>query len=170
MANRVTWALIVVVVAAATAEAQSSAPKTLTYGDWTVVRSTDGDDLIAATGQDSDKLLGYRCFTARGQCVHTILMATKCDDGANYPVLINASGGSLTVTCLCSNNDGSYELIPTDWDAFHGMLTDSTGYVGFAIPLADGRFKVVRFSLKGVKQAMDAAETAIRRVDTSEYH
>lgn len=163
-------AILFVVTLSTTASAQTGRSKTLTYGDWTLMLSSDGKDLIAATGQDSDKILGYRCFTSDAKCAHTIVMATGCEDGEHYPVLINASSGSLTVDCLCSNNDGTFELMPLDWDGFHNSLILSVGYIGFAIPLQDGRFKVVRFSLSGAKQAMDAAEAAIRRTDSSEYH
>ena len=161
--------LAVIATAIPTASAQQRKNKTIAYGDWTVLLSSDGKDLIAATSQDSDKLLGYRCFTSEAKCVHTIITATRCVDGARYPVLINASSGSLTLDCLCSDNEGTHELLPLDWDGFHRTLTDSSGYIGFAIPLEDGRFKVVRFSLAGATQAMEAAETAVRRADSSEY-
>lgn len=142
----------------------------LTYGDWTVVLSDDETDLIAVTEQDDDKMLAYRCFTSQKQCAHVIVPATSCEEGQTYPVLVNASSASLALDCVCSENEnGMYEFVPTDWDGFHNILTNSRGYVGFAIPLASGQFKVVRFSLDGAKRAMAAAEAAVRK-DSSEYH
>ena len=163
-------ATVLLILLAAPPNFAQTSNRQLTYDDWTVMLSDDKKDLIAATGQDNDKFLAYRCFTKAAKCVHVIVMATSCDDGHRYPVLINASSGSLTVDCLCSENEGTYELLPTDFDGFHRILTDSTGHVGFALPLASGQFKVVRFSLTGAKRAMAAAEAAARRKDSAEYH
>lgn len=162
---------IVLLVSAVTVSSfsQDSDPR-LTYGNWSVFLSDDKKDLIAATEQDGDKFLAYRCFTEQGKCVHVLVIATGCTEGQEYPVLVNASSGSLAIECLCSENDGTYELLPTDFDKIHGALTSSTGPIGFAVPLASGQFKVVRFSLTGAKAAMEAAEAAARRKDSSEYH
>ena len=163
--------LVIVTVIAVHAYGQRSPDKQLTYGDWTVMLSEERTDLIAATSQDDDKFLAYRCFTSEGKCAHVIVTATRCEEGGNYPVLINASSGSLTVDCLCSENEnGTYELVPKNFDNFHNTLTESSGYIGFAIPLESGQFKVIRFSLNGAKRAMTAAEAAIRKKDSAEYH
>lgn len=140
-----------------------------TFGAWTVVMSDDKEDLIAATSVDDDKYLAYRCFSASGKCVHVVNLAAECEDGKEYPVLINSSHAAAAITCTCSENEDRYELIP-DFDEFHALLTKSTGYVGFALPMVSGQFKVVRFSLNGVKDAMRQAQRATTKRNSSEYH
>lgn len=154
---------LVVFLVAATASAQ-----TRTYRDWTVVISDDKQDLIAATGVDNDKYLAYRCFGKTGKCVHVFNLAAECQDGKSYPVLVNSSYSALAMTCACSKNGHRYELVP-DFDQFHKILESSTGYIGLALPMVSGQFKVVRFSLAGVRDAMALAERAATR-DSAEYH
>jgi hypothetical protein len=148
--------------------AQSQPNPTLTYGSWFVALSSDKKDFVAYTFQDDDKILGYRCFTSQASCAHIIVTANTRTSGNNYPILINSSSGSYMVSCASSNNHGRFELLPTDFDGFHKTLVDSKGYVGFAIPLESGQFKVIRFSLDGAKEAMSATEAAVRR-DSAEY-
>lgn len=143
--------------------------QTKTFGAWTVVPSNDKEDLIAATAVDDDKYLAYRCFSASGKCAHIVNLAAECEDGKEYPVLINSSHAAAAITCTCSENDGQYELIP-DFDDFHELLTKSSGYIGFALPMVSGQFKVVRFSLSGAKDAMRTAQRATTRRNSSEYH
>lgn len=136
------------------------------FGAWTVMVSDDKSDLIAATSVDDDKYLAYRCFSSNGKCAHVVNLAAECEDGKEYPVLINGSHAALAITCTCSDNDGSYELVP-DYDEFHTLLTRSSGYIGFALPMVSGQFKVVRFNLNGAKDAMRAAERV--RTNRSQY-
>lgn len=146
----------------------TASAQTRTFGQWTVIRSDDKEDLIAATAVDDDKYLAYRCFAASGKCAHIVNLAAECEDGKEYPVLINSSHAAAAITCTCSENEDRYELIP-DFDDFHPLLANSTGYIGFALPLASGQFKVVRFSLNGAKDAMRAAQRVTNRRNSSEY-
>lgn len=139
-----------------------------TFRDWQVVVSDDKRDLIAATSVDSDKYLAYRCFGKTGKCVHVINLAAECNDGKSYPVLVNSSYSAVAMTCTCSKNGSRYELVP-EFDTIHPLLEKSNGYIGFALPMLSGQFKVVRFSLDGVREAMRLAEKAGTR-DSAEYH
>lgn len=138
-----------------------------TYGDWSIIRSNDGKDLIAATQIDQNKFLAFRCFSESGECVHILVPDTACEDGAEYPILVNTDAAALSMDCLCSENEGSYEMIPTDYDSFQNLLRGQ-GQIGFAIPLQSGQFKVVRFSLDGAAQAMDFVREHLG--DSSEYY
>lgn len=141
--------------------------QTRTFQDWTVMISDDKQDLIAATSVDDDKFLAYRCFTKLGKCAHVFNLATQCENGKSYPVLVNSNYSALAMTCTCSKNGTNYEFIP-DFTEFHKILQNSSGYIGFALPMVSGQFKVVRFSLAGVRDAMALAERATNK-DSAEY-
>jgi len=147
----------------------TSTAQTKSFGDWTVMISDDKNDLIAATTVDSDKWFGYRCFGKLGKCAHSLNLAIVCEDRKVYPVLVNSNYSAAAIDCTCSKNGDSYELIP-NYDAIHDLVIKSSGYIGFAVPMQSGQFKVVRFSLDGVKEAMALAERAIKNVDSAEYH
>lgn len=144
------------------------AAQTRTFRDWQVMVSDDKKDLIAATSVDGDKYLAYRCFGKTGKCVHVFSLAAECEDGKSYPVLVNSSYSALALTCTCSKNGSRYELIP-EYDRFNRILKGGTGYIGFALPMVSGQFKVVRFSLTGAQDAMALAERATTK-DSSVYY
>jgi hypothetical protein len=148
--------------------ASAAGAQTRKFGAWTVAMSDDKKDLIAATTVDEDKYLAYRCFGRTKKCAHVVNLAAECEEGKEYPVLVNSSHAALAITCTCSVNEDQYELVP-DYDDFHTVLANSTGYIGFALPMVSGQFKVVRFNLNGVGGAMEMAERATRG-DSSEYH
>lgn len=138
-----------------------------TFGDWHVIQASNKTDYIAVTGQDNfDKALGYRCFSQSKQCVHFLIADIACEDGSQYPVLVNSDYSALSFDTICSENEGSYELILSNFDAIHEILIKSN-VAGFAIPMASGQFKVVRFSLSGSSEAMSEAERRVQ--DSAEY-
>lgn len=124
------------------------------FGDWFVVKSTDGSDLIAGTVNDTGGFIGFRCFSSTQKCAHVLSANTKCDDSSSYPILINSDYAALSMDAICSKNGDSYELMLTKFDDIHNILRKGT-YVGFAIPLGSGLFKVARFSLNGSDKAFD---------------
>lgn len=138
-----------------------------TFGEWIVVQSDDGD-YIAATGRDDGKqMLAFRCFGQMQQCVHVLVADTRCNDGKTYPILVNSDHAALSMNTVCSENDGTYELLLNEYDAIHSILRESD-VVGFAIPMASGEFKAVRFSMDGSVRAMDYVKdkTAKKAGDT----
>jgi hypothetical protein len=150
------------------ADANLASAQTKTFRDWSVVMSDDKHDLIAATSTDGDKYFAYRCFGQLDRCAHSFNLDIECEDGKAYPVLVNASSAAASISCTCSQNGEVYELIP-EFEEIHSLVLKSTGYIGFAVPMASGQFKVVRFSLAGIRDAMTFAERAIN-ADSSEYH
>ena len=156
--------LLISIVSPCVAHAQ-----TRQFGAWTVMISDDKADLIAATSVDDDKFIAYRCFGKLGQCAHSIVLDIECEDGKSYPLLVNSSYAAVAVTCTCSRNEELFELIP-EFDDFHRILQNSAGAIGFALPMASGHFKVVRFDLTGVKDAMKSAERVTTKVDSAQYH
>ena len=57
---------------------------------------------------------------------------------------MNSSYEARGIDCTSVKNGDGFEPIP-DYDTFHKLLLNSKGYDGFALPLASGLFKVVRF-------------------------
>ena len=124
------------------------------FGDWFVVKSSDGADLIATTINDAGGYIGFRCFSSTQKCVHVVSVNTTCTDGSYYPILINSDYSSMAMDVLCSKNGEKYELILMKFDEIHQILRGGT-YIGFAIPMGSGLFKVSRFSLSGSGSAFD---------------
>lgn len=133
-----------------------------TFGDWSVVRSDNGDMVAATLENGTQYMLGYRCFKTLGQCAHVLVADIDCTDGQMYPVLVNSDYASLSMNALCENNKstGKAELVLSEFDSIHKIVEKGT-IVGFSIPLANGLFKVVRFSLNGASQAMQYASDSV---------
>lgn len=127
------------------------------FGEWAVIRASDGVDLIALTLNDSGSFIGFRCFASTQMCIHALSAGTKCEDGGNYPILINSDYSSLSMDAICSINGTNHELFLTKYDVIHDILLKGN-HVGFAIPMESGQFKVVRFSLDGSDAAMNFVE------------
>lgn len=136
------------------------------FGDWFVVRADNGD-MVAGTQEDNfSKALVYRCFKALNKCAHVLIAGIVCEDGHTYPVLVNSEHSALSMDTLCSVNDGRSELVLTEFDLIHEIIKKAS-IVGFAVPMASGQFKVVRFSLNGSSKAIGDAEGKIS--DSAEY-
>lgn len=154
--------------------AQSSAQQARTFQDWLSVPARDGSgDRIAITSIDGNsKYLAVRCFVDSGLCASVVNAGTQCEVGGSYPILVNSSLGALSLTGLCTISDGRYELALSPYSDLREML-DSSGMIGFAVPLASGLFSAVRFSLRGSTAAVRDAENVLRAsgraVPGSEY-
>lgn len=133
-----------------------------TFGDWVAVSLDNGTgDAVAATFSDGTKtMLAVRCLAKSQGCFHLVRLGSQCEDGSQYPVLINAPTGSVAVTGICSGNGGDWDLLLSPFDNVRSML-NGAGMVGLAIPMASGAFKAVRFSLKGNSEAIRAAEKMV---------
>lgn len=142
--------------------------QTRTFGAWTVMISDDKNDLIAGTFADDHKFIAYRCFGKAGRCAYSVVLEIECVDGESYPLLVNSSYAAVAVSCTCFKNGETHELIP-EFDDFYRILQNSTGVIGFALPMASGQFKVVRFDLTGAKEAMKLAGRAAAKLDAAEY-
>ena len=139
------------------------------FGGWSVIQDSDSRDLIAGTTNDSGHVIAFRCFVKTKQCVHVLIADTQCEDGGSYPILINSDFSPLAMESVCSVNGKSHELILTNYDSIHKIL-ETGSYVGVAIPMASGQFKVFRFRLNGSKQAMDHAESTVANMKNDEEY
>ncbi|WP_303761181.1 hypothetical protein [Alcanivorax jadensis] len=133
------------------------------FGAWTVIRANDGIDLIATTANESGSFIGFRCFAKSQECAHVLFADIECTDGGSNPILINSDYSALSMNAFCSKNGANYELLLTPYDDIHRILQKGND-VGFAIPMASGQFKVVRFSLNGSEKAMEYVKEKTSRL------
>ena len=126
-----------------------------TYSDWTVGRIDGGGGYYAATVNDSGNVLGQYCYPEG--CVYLLAFKTSCKQGSKYPVLVNSDKGSKAVELYCGRSlrNGYYQYIFTEFDEMHRTVLEAAR-VGFAFPLQGDEFIVVRFSLIGSNEAIDA--------------
>jgi len=125
--------------------------------DWMFLVGDNGDG-IAAVGDDQE-MLGFRCFSETKKCIHFIITGTSCNIGSEVPILVNTKSGASQISGMCGKSN-KYELYLTPYDNIHTLLKKNS-QIGFAIPLESGRFKALRFSLKGSSKAMDKAEAQV---------
>jgi hypothetical protein len=124
------------------------------YGDW-LADTTGRTTLYAASVNDDGNILGQFCTLAEGSCVWLIGLKASCQKGERHSVLANSQAGTLHLEVLC---DGPlvgdlHRYAFTNFDLVDALLKQS-GRVGFAIPLQDDQFRIIRFSLRGASTAL----------------
>jgi hypothetical protein len=147
-------------VASLCAPLAAVAAEPVNFGSWQVGITDDRDSIYAGTINDSGSVLAESCATDRDSCIWVLSTDSECEEGSDYPVLINSdvSAASAVVTCLgptVSNTMYRYQF--TNWKVLEGTILKARR-VGFAFPLQADQFTVVRFSLDGVSQASQFAE------------
>lgn len=117
------------------------------YGNWEVSK-LDGS-FLAGTVNASNSAFGVLCADT---CAAFFNPQIACDDGHEYPGLVNSSAGAYTVTLRCA--------LVGKLNLFVMSLTDTIidsmeigGELGMALPQKSGQFQVSRFSLTGALKA-----------------
>ena len=125
------------------------------FGSWFVGPSSSSGPHYAATINDSGNLLGQYCFPADDSCLWLLGMKTSCTEGARYPVLANSDAGAFHMEVLCSAklDNGMHQYVFTDFAKVDDVLSKGTR-AGFAIPLDNDQFRVVRFSITDSNRAV----------------
>lgn len=125
------------------------------YGDWSVDKSIPGVQ-IANTKNDSDSTLGVICLVVTKDCSAYMLSNNGCDENSTYPMMINSTVGAFPITSVCTQIEKLKILVINEFDNAKNAF-ESGGEIGFAVPLNDGKFKVVRFSTSGAVAAIKNA-------------
>jgi len=136
-----------------------------TFGDWYVDTAPKGNAaLYAISVNDSGNVFGQFCFPNAGSCAWLIGLKTACKSGDQYPVLANSDAGAVQLEVLCDDQlaNGLYRYAFTDFEKVDNLVRQS-GRVGFALPLQQDQFQVVRFNLRGASAALSAMRTAAER-------
>jgi len=131
------------------------------FGDWVVNLTSDKSRIYAATVNDSGSILGEYCDLSTHTCNWLLGMDSSCDDAGPIPALGDTASGAIALNLKCGGKIGSgniYQYFFANWKDVELLLKDSS-LVGFAFPMADGKFKVSRFSLTGRTDAMALAES-----------
>jgi hypothetical protein len=135
-----------------------------TIRDWTFKAFADGSS-GAQTVNESGSTLGVYCL-AEQQCTLFLQAETKCEPDAKYPLMVNADSGAIAVSTTCNSYGSagakdSFALFFDDFQSiFNIVLKNHT--IGFSIPMANGMFKVTRFSLEGSNEVMAAVSQSIK--------
>ena len=125
-----------------------------TYGNWKV--SDMGDFSIASTLNDSQSAFGMVCGKT---CVWFVNFQKECENGQDYPAMINTPGGAYAIQLRCYHLDDR-ALLTFSIDAKNDANAMAKGgEIGFAFPLQSGKFGVSRFSLTGGAAATSKAIT-----------
>jgi hypothetical protein len=160
MTCRIVYALMCLVLASSPLAA--APPKSGTVKDWTFTDYADGT-AGAQTTNESESSLGVYC-ASKDNCLAYLATDSGCQDGSKYTVMMNANSGANALLATCKSlatprSKQQFALFFEDLGAvLDTMLKDHT--VGFAIPLASGQFKVVRFSLEGSNETLAAVDSA----------
>lgn len=134
-----------------------TAARAETFGDWTVGLDDSGAPYMV-TANESGNLFGKWCDLEQMSCFWMIATSdTTCDQNSEYPILGNTSGGAFHTTMTCSTTTRLSGKVyhrsllsgPDQLD----KMTAQQGRIGFAVPMAAGTFKAIRFSLNGASDA-----------------
>lgn len=137
----------------------------VTHGDWIVDYLDDGSGMYGATANDSEDILGETCDFEDGTCRWVLITKTDCEAGNRYVILANSSAGTkpLYLTCFGPNSNlpgkSSYGF---EWQELESIIKEAD-WVGFAVPMESDRFKVLRFSLRGISEATSMLESTFLR-------
>ena len=125
-----------------------------THSDWLNGVQDNNQGLFAVTQNDSGNVLGEYCFWESETCIWLIVVDIKCDKDHTYPALGNTDSGAAPLTLVCDTKlkSGGTRMIFTEWERLESLFSKSE-HLGIAYPLENDKFKVYRFSLKGLSDA-----------------
>jgi hypothetical protein len=129
-------------------------------GDWIV--DFGGTYTEAFTANQSGSTFGLFCMS--GSCTFYLDTNTRCSEGGSIPMLINSDSGATYVLSSCFHLTQGQRVRYVNSIRDRDVVTaiSSGGVIGFAIPLASGEFKVVRFSLNGATSATQRAVAGLK--------
>lgn len=124
-------------------------------GDWN--QATFDGGVYAATVNDSGNLLGQYCFAQEESCVWLLGLSARCDEGHEYPVLVTSDLGAqhMYIKCGSKLDSDHYQYFLTSFDEVDKMIRGAIR-IGFALPMQNDEFQVVRFSLSGARPTLDS--------------
>jgi hypothetical protein len=131
--------------------------------DW--IWSTDDKSFYFALTVNSNKHnFGQYCALANAQCFYMVGIDITCEPDSAYPALVNSNKGAYNVTLRCAHeNNGQTIFAVRDFDTIDGLVREASN-IGFVLPMNNGQFKVVRFSLMGSSDAISQMRAAAKKV------
>jgi len=134
--------------------------------DWS---STDGGVYLAVVDNKAGNTFGQICVVENSSCYYFLYIDFSCDEGAEFPSLINSEHGAHSVSLQCAGlfKDG-YLLSFNDFDQTDNIARKSVT-LGVAVALESGKFAVNRFNLRGSSKTIDAMrEAALQSIESNE--
>lgn len=128
------------------------------FDDWAF--NKDETSSITYTTNSSGSTLAYVCMFSSKQCIFYYSSETSCDDKQKSNILISSSIGSFSAETMCQRREKTepyLSIINGDYSLFLDAVTKGD-IIGIAMPLENGQFRVIRFSLKGARQAISYTE------------
>lgn len=131
--------------------------ETKTIGDWTVYVTDSKSGVFAFTQSESGTLFGLMCRTQDKGCMWTMKTGNRCEADSESHALLNSDLGVLSVETLCQETmNGENYVHLGSFDEVE-QIVKGAKTLGIAMPLVDGKFRAIRFSLIGSSQAVDSA-------------
>ena len=156
---RISCFIVAVLIAMGVTPAISTAE---IFGDW-IVRE-DALLVYAVSLNESGHGLGQFCSAAH-DCEWSIGTKTRCDSGTTVPILANSDAGAvqLEIRCDGSSTDGRvFSYTFTNFEQVDNLVRRSVR-IGFALPLQDDQFRVIRFDVRGSAAALSAMRSAAEK-------
>lgn len=125
------------------------------------------DDIqVARTVNNTGSIVGVLCNTSEDGCVAYIAINSTCDVGESYPMMVNSSVGAIPLVATCTIWGKSKYLV---FDDFEGVILafETGGEIGFAMPMASGQFRVIRFGTIGAIKAIAKARARPKNKTTN---
>ena len=139
------------------------------YADWQADLRGSSTLTEAFTVNESGSTFGFICSASVNRCMYYVSTHTTCDPGSKSAILINTDAGALDSTITCTKfGDTYYSTIENSNDLSNGIATSST--LGIALPMKNGQFKVVRFSLLGANSAIGATTARVLELEKNADH
>lgn len=130
-------------------------------GDW-YVNLAGADTKFAYTENKAGEILGQFCgIDEEGfDCLYLFTLDMDCESGEDYLALVNSDAGAShqKITCGEQLPNGSYNYYFYFGD-INGTITGGSR-LAIVVPTQEDQFKVLRFSLKGAREAIEQLDAA----------
>jgi hypothetical protein len=129
---------------------------------WSTETGRDGY-YYAATLNKAGHLLGQYCYFETENCMYLVALGTTCDEGQEYPALVNSDSGAVHVKLVCAHKYEGQNVLAIDaFEEIDRVVRNATK-LGIVLPLQNDEFKVSRFGLAGSTYAIDLMRAAAER-------
>jgi hypothetical protein len=134
----------------------------LMFNEWAVTQADDGSSVAAITMLSEQAVFGEWCFYKSKKCTWELVINIECKVGDDHLVFANSTNSysSLKVSCLGKSEKGDLYVYAFNWKDLESLIKSPTDVskVAFAFPLKNSEFRVVRFSLNGLRESTGMLE------------
>lgn len=132
---------------------------------WASGLMSEKEGVYVGTVSESGSILARYCYFKDSTCVWVVTTDLTCRTGEDYPALATSTSAShLTLFCAeLKPNTKSNRYYIRPHDTIQGLIEAGGDVFGLAMVNEAGGFKVFRFSLQGVKAAIQQADALFRQ-------